>query len=298
MIKQLETIERFNRTLTNDVLPLNEFYINKREDVPVHPNLSSYRRDFYKISFISKGTGILSFGNKTVNIEANTLIISNPNTPFLWKPTSEEQTGFFCLFTSSFLNVAQQSNSLLYSLLNGNEFAFSLNNSMASFIDSLFNKLYSNALSEYILKYELYYNYIQIILHEIIKEFGITEHQTYSSSERIAKKFNNLLESLFPVSSVNTELNIKTPQEFAELLSVHVNHLNRALKEHTGKTTSELITERTAKEAQSLLIYTDWSISEIAYCLGFKHPSSFQSFFKRHTTLSPKQYRQSILSLK
>lgn len=297
MIKQLETIERFNRTITEEVLPLKEFYVNRREDVPVHSCLSSYRRDFYKMSFISKGTGILSYGNKTVNIEANTLIISNPNTPFLWKPTNDEQTGFFCLFTSSFLNVTQQANSLLYSLLNGNEFVFPLSNSTASFIDSLFNKLYSNAQSEYILKYELYHNYIQIILHEIIKEFGIIEHQTYNSSERISKKFNNLLESLFPVSSVNTELNIKTPQEFAELLSVHVNHLNRALKEYTGKTTSELITERAVKEAQSLLTYTDWSISEIAYCLGFKHPSSFQSFFKRHTNLSPKKYRQSILSL-
>ena len=297
MIKQLETIERFNRTITVDALPLKEFYINRREDVPVHSCLSSYRRDFYKISFISKGAGILSYGNKTVNIEANTLIISNPNTPFLWKPTTDEQTGFFCLFTSSFLNATQHANSLLYSLLNGNESVFPLSNPSASFIGSLFNKLYSNAQSEYILKYELYHNYIQIILHEIIKEFGIIEHQTYNSSERISKKFNNLLESLFPVSSVNTELDIKTPQEFAALLSVHVNHLNRALKECTGKTTSELITERTVNEAQSLLTYTDWSISEIAYCLGFKHPSSFQSFFKRHTNLSPKKYRQSILSL-
>lgn len=298
MIKQIETIKRFSNAIVDDSFPLKEFYINKREEVPVHSCLSSYRRDFYKISFITKGSGVLSYGNKTVEIQADTLIISNPNTPFVWKPTTEEQAGFFCLFTYNFLDITQRSNSPLYSLLNGNEFIFPLKGETVSFFHSLFDKMYANTQSEYILKYDLFQNYIQIILHEIIKDFGVVNFESYSSSERISKKFQNLLETEFTINSINSEIQIKTPTDFAKHLSVHVNHLNRALKEHTGKTTSELITERIVREAQSLLSYTDWSISEIAYCLGFKHPSSFQSFFKKQINLSPKEYRESIVSMK
>ncbi|MFT4073648.1 MAG: AraC family transcriptional regulator [Dysgonamonadaceae bacterium] len=295
MIKQIESIKSFSSSITDRPSPLKEFYINKREEVPVHSCLSSYRRDFYKISFITKGTGILTYGNNKVDIQTNTLIISNPNTPFLWQPTSEEQAGFFCLFTYSLLNANQHSNSPLYSLLNGSDFVFPLKGETTLFFQSLFEKLYANAQSEYILKYDLFQNYMQIILHEIVKEFGITNFETYNSSERISRKFLNLLESEFSINSVNTEIKLKTPTDFAQRLSVHVNHLNRALKEHTERTTTELITERIVREAQSLLSYTDWSISEITYCLGFKHPSSFQSFFKRHTNLSPKEYRKTII---
>lgn len=295
MNKRIETIKDFSNSITHTSSPLKEFYINKREEVPVHSCLSSYRRDFYKISFITKGNGTLTYGNKKAEIGANTLIISNPNTPFLWNPTADEQTGYFCLFTHRFLGANQHSNSPLYSLLNGDEFIFPLKDESAAFFQNLFEKIYTNAQSEYILKYDLFQSYIQIILHEVVKEFGVVNFESFSSSERISRKFQNLLESVFTINSINSEVQIKTPTDFAKHLSVHVNHLNRALKEHTGRTTSELITERITREAQSLLSYTDWSISEIAYCLGFKHPSSFQSFFKKQTNISPKDYRQSIV---
>lgn len=295
MNKRIETIKGFSNSITDAPSPLKEFYINKREEVPVHSCLSSYRRDFYKISFITKGNGTLTYGNQKAELGANTLIISNPSTPFLWNPTTDEQTGYFCLFTHSFLGAKQHSNSPLYSLLNGDKFIFSLKDQSAAFFQNLFDKIYNNAQSEYILKYDLFQSYIQIILHEIVKEFGVVNFESFSSSERISRKFQNLLESVFTINSINAEVQIKTPTDFAKSLSLHVNHLNRALKEHTGKTTSELITERITKEAQSLLTHTDWSISEIAYCLGFKHPSSFQSFFKKQTNTSPKDYRQSIV---
>ena len=64
-------------------------------------------------------------------------------------------------------------------------------------------------------------------------------------------------------------------------LHVHVNYLNRAVKEVTGKSTTTHITERIVSEAKALLQHTAWNIADIAYALGFEYPTYFNNFFKR-----------------
>jgi hypothetical protein len=61
--------------------------------------------------------------------------------------------------------------------------------------------------------------------------------------------------------------------------------------EQGGVTTTELITERIVKESKILLKHTDWNVSEIAYSLGFEEASHFNNLFKKHTALSPREFR-------
>jgi AraC-like DNA-binding protein len=86
-------------------------------------------------------------------------------------------------------------------------------------------------------------------------------------------------------------LQLKTAKDFADALRVHVNHLNKVLKEITGKTTTEIIASRINQEAKILLKQTTWNISEIAYSLGFEEVAHFSNFFKKHAQLSPAAYR-------
>jgi len=89
-------------------------------------------------------------------------------------------------------------------------------------------------------------------------------------------------------------MKLKTANEFAVQLNVHTNTLNRALKESTGKTTTEWIAERMTKEAKALLQLSNWDIAEIAYSLGFEHSSNFIIFFKKQTDITPLQFRKEI----
>ncbi len=82
------------------------------------------------------------------------------------------------------------------------------------------------------------------------------------------------------------------PSEFAGQLAVHVNHLNRAVKEITEKTTSMIIAERLLQEAKILLRHTEWNVSEIAYSLGFKEATDFNNFFKKMMQLTPVRFRE------
>ena len=72
---------------------------------------------------------------------------------------------------------------------------------------------------------------------------------------------------------------------------MHVNYLNRAVKEVTGKPTTAHISGRILSEAKALLQHTDWNISDIAYSLGFEYPTYFNNFFKKMTGTNPKSVR-------
>ena len=104
-----------------------------------------------------------------------------------------------------------------------------------------------------------------------------------------------LLEGQFPVENTQEPLRLRTAQDFAGGLSVHVNYLNRPVKEVTGKPTSVHIAERVAAEAKALLLYTDWSVADIAYGLGFQYPTYFNNYFKRVTGTSPKSVRKEMV---
>jgi AraC-like DNA-binding protein len=108
---------------------------------------------------------------------------------------------------------------------------------------------------------------------------------------RISALFSDLLERQFPIESPMQQVNLRTAIDFASQLSVHVNHLNKALKDATGKSTSELIAERLVQEAKALLKHTDWNVSEIGYCLGFQEPAHFNNFFKKKTQITPRSFR-------
>jgi AraC-like DNA-binding protein len=100
-----------------------------------------------------------------------------------------------------------------------------------------------------------------------------------------------LLERQFPIESPHQQINFRSANEYARQLAVHVNHLNRALKETTSKSTTELIAERLVQEAVTLLKHTNWNVSEIAHSLGFEEPTHFNNFFKKRTRQTPTNYR-------
>lgn len=100
-----------------------------------------------------------------------------------------------------------------------------------------------------------------------------------------------VLERQFPIENLNAPLKLKAAQDYSNHLSIHVNYLNRAVKETTGKSTTTLISERIIAEAVSLLRHTDWSVADIAYALGFEYPNYFSNFFKKGTGNIPKFYR-------
>lgn len=149
--------------------------------------------------------------------------------------------------------------------------------------------------TNYAFKDELIRNHINLIIHEALKmEPSENFAKNRNAAERITAVFLELLERQFPIESVERPLELKTAQDFASSLSVHVNYLNSAVKEVTGKSTTTLIGDRIIHEATALLQHTDWNISDIAYALGLNIQPTLITSSKRKPPKSLKQSGQPL----
>ncbi|WP_196894385.1 AraC family transcriptional regulator [Aureivirga marina] len=124
----------------------------------------------------------------------------------------------------------------------------------------------------------------------------------------IIHKLNDIKQSQFPNNTILLE-NIDLFDQFQHLMDKHITEhkltdfyasklnitsrkLNSIVKSILNKSTINTISERLLIEAKRSLIYTDKNISNIAYSLGFEDNSYFTKFFKKHTELTPKQFRK------
>lgn len=78
---------------------------------------------------------------------------------------------------------------------------------------------------------------------------------------------------------------------YADHLGVSPNHLNKAVRQVTGRPASALISEVLLLDAKVLLKHSEHTVGEIAHRLGFSDPSYFGRFFKKETGLSPQAFR-------
>lgn len=253
------------------------------------------RRDFYKIKLLCNAQGIISYADKTVVVQQPALVFANPLIPHAWERLGGQPTGYACLFTEEFMTQQLKTASVASSPL------FRVGGSPVVFpppevverLKHLFELLLAEMQSSYIHKYDLLRTYIQTIIHESLKLAPATlAYQPGTSAARLSALFLELLDRQFPIASPQHTLPLRTANEFARQLAVHTNHLNKALREATGQTTTAHIAARIVAEAQALLQHSDWGLAEIGYCLGFEHASNFNSFFKKHTGQSPSRYRR------
>lgn len=252
------------------------------------------RRAYFKISLI-KGKNRVEYADRIIEIEKFALLFATPKIPYHYIPQdTEEQSGHFCVFTSEFLTKDKSGIELdKLPIFQADAYpVFQLTEEEVIAIELIFNKIHQEINSDYVYKYDLIRNYVAELIHIGQKLQPVTAlYSKHNSAARVSSLFVELLERQFPIESPRQRLELKSAKDFAARLSIHVNHLNKVLKENTGKTTTELISDRLIHEAKILLKETDWNISEIAYSLGFEELAHFSNFFKKQTTLSPVSFR-------
>jgi AraC-like DNA-binding protein len=106
----------------------------------------------------------------------------------------------------------------------------------------------------------------------------------------VVQRFEALLKNYFDQGTL-IETGLPPVTYFASKLNLSPNYLSDLLQKSTGKSTVEHIHIELVEKAKSLLWGTGGSISEIAYELGFEHPSHFTKIFKAKTGKSPSEFR-------
>lgn len=250
------------------------------------------RRDFYKIALM-RGKHVYHYADKSLEVDGTTLMFFNPSVPYTYERQTEDASGYFCIFKEAFFTEHLRGGIKdLPMFVIGNKPSYALNPQQDEYVSNVFEKMLEEIGSDYTFKYDLIRNYIMEMVHYSLKmQPTETLFQHSDANARITAIFTELLERQFPIESPSQRFVLRSARDFADQLAVHVNHLNRAIRLTTGKTTTEHIFERLASEAMALLKHTRWNISEISYCLGFEEPGHFNHFFKKQTSQTPSAYR-------
>ena len=249
-------------------------------------------RSFYKISLL-RSRSRAEYADQTIDIVPDALVFSTPKVPFQWWPT-EAQQGQFCLFTAEFVLPAlggATPDELPLFRADGYP-VFQLTPAEATRATSIFDQMREELASNYAYKYDLLRAYVLELLHLGQKrQPATTLHPAHTAAARLSSRFVELLERQFPLTTSQQRVPLRTAKDFADHLAVHVNHLNKVLKDSTGRTTTDLIGGRLAQEAKVLLRQSDWTLWEIADSLGFVDVAHFSHFFRRYATVSPGAFR-------
>jgi AraC family transcriptional activator of pobA len=259
---------------------------------PLRPGTSYPCRSFYKISLL-RSRSRAEYADYAIDIEPDALVFSTSKVSLQWRP-AEAQQGQFCLFTAEFmLPVLGGLTPDELPLFRADGYpVFQLTRAEMARASSLFAQMHEEMASDYAYKYDLLRAYVLELLHMGQKRQPATRlHPAHSAAARLASRFVELLERQFPLETPQQRVPLRTAKDFADQLAVHVNHLNKVLKDSTGRTTTHLIGGRLAQEAKALLRQTDWTLWEIADSLGFVDVAHFSHFFRRYATVSPGAFR-------
>jgi len=297
-MEKVETLQEFYKrkfaevpgTFRSEIGHFNLFHLEPYvEGKPT--NIPYRRRDFYKIMWV-KGQSEVHFADRTVAIREQALSFSNPQIPYKWEHLDKIREGVYCIFNQQlFHQYGQLAN---YEVFQPNgKHIFELTDEEAAFVTDIFVRIEKEFNSDYKYKYDIVRNLISELLH-----FGLklqpkvaSEDHLPNAAQRISSLFIELLERQFPIDDQHPAIALRSASDFADQLNIHVNHLNRAIKETMQQTTTQVIADRVVQEAKILLRHSKWGVAEIAYALGFTEATHFNNFFKKHMNVSPTKFR-------
>ncbi len=249
------------------------------------------RRDFYKIMLVV-GDIDMHYADKVISIKKQALFFSNPHIPYKCENLERIKTGFYCIFNPHFFHKFGDLNQYSVFQSAGNH-VFELSDEQVVQVSAVYQKMFDEIKSDYVHKYDVLRNLAFELLHFAMKiqPAAATDNQQLNASQRIATLFLELLERQFPIDENHPKVGLRSASGFAQQLNVHVNHLNRAVKAITDKTTTQIIGERILQEAKIMLRHSNWNVSEISDALGFAEVTHFNNFFKKHLDISPLKFR-------
>lgn len=245
-----------------------------------------HKQDFYMILLVEEGEGAVSVDHQTIRIDDGKAIIIRPHTVSAVDMNKRAKGKIIC-FTDGFFSMRYNNNVL-------NQFSFmkidakpymwipgESHERWNVLLGLLNDEFRQNKTEQTILR-----SYLNIILFELerlynpagfVKSTNLKQEKIYRFEQLILKYLDTK----------------KLPSDYAELLNITPNYLNKICKEETGNTAGSLIRKRVDSEARRMLKHSNLPINEIADKLGFDSTSYFVTFFKKQTGVTPEQFRKS-----
>jgi len=256
----------------------------------------SHVLSFYKISYRTKLSGKLKYGQGYYDFDEGGLLFASPNQvvgstdsnedhcgctilihpDFLWNyPLSKKikQYGFFSYAVNEALHLSETERSTILSIFKLIE--EELNNRIDDFSQDVVIsqiELLLNCCNRF---YKRQFTTRKVVHNDLLQKLEETLDDYFNAEKSLAQ-------------------GIPTVQYLAETLNISPSYLSDMLRSLTGQNARQHIHNKLIEKAKEKISTTSSSMSEIAYELGFEHPSSFNKLFKSKTSFSPLEFRRSF----
>lgn len=272
------------------------FALKRVEDLYLKSNGepdSPHRHDYYTILFFEKGNGIHVVDFMKYKIEDNSIYFILPGQMHQVILTAEPK-GWVMTFTEEFLI----SNSIPDKLINDIYLFNDYGQSPPLSINDKQMPVYLNIVSQMELFTSTLESYTLDAIGSLVKIFLIQSNnhcsliktnnpQLIETSNHLLRTFKQLLNKHYASHHMVSD--------YAGMLSVTADYLNKTVKNITGKSAKDHIQSKLITEAKRSLLFSNLSNKELSYELGFDESAHFNNFFKKTTGQTPTEFRTSLL---
>lgn len=258
-------------------------------DVPGHKYPRS--KDAFEVIIVNSGTLDIEINNTVHSLSRYSLVYLPPNTSFSIKSGDARLRGYIMMFSNIFVESLQ----VPIAINKHNPFArqslpegiqYSINQIFMLIKDEISNQ-------EHIFRKEKLLSLVSILFIDLLNVFVKNNGQlpAFNLSGETGRKVKLSRDFFGLVKEYSREQ--RQVGFYADKLCITPKYLTFLLKQSTGKSANEWITNAVIAEAKSLLRNSGNSIKEVAYTLNFANQSFFGKYFKKIVGVSPKDYQRS-----
>lgn len=243
-----------------------------------------HKNSFYMFLVIENAVGSVVIDKQELIVNQPQIIIIPPNC-INQITFSNNPTGKIICFSATFFSLRYNDNRLdqFSFLVKDTKKSLLLSKEKSVFFSIFLDLMYSEFKDQKKEFSKALRSYLNLFLIETERLYNPVKKNNFSMIDEKTAKFQKLIEEKYKT--------YKLPSEYARMLNVSTNHLNKICKKTIGETSGEIIRKHVLLEAKRMLHYTNYSVGEIASHLGFEHPSYFITFFKKQSDETPEQFR-------
>lgn len=250
--------------------------------LPVPPT----RINNHTLAYLTDGEAIMSVGSETYKIGPNEGLVVPAGQAFSFDKVDVNR-GFICNFHPDFIvgrfGTVELLNDFEFLRVWGNP-RLRFDNPTAEFVTQLFNRILADYSEHGLTNADLLRAYLLTLLCEINRVYEPVAAGRQTHAVLITNRFKELLSGNHKV--------YRLVSDYAQLLNITPNHLNKCVRTVTGKSPTKWIDEALVLEAKVLLHQTSLSIGEIAAEVGLPDASYFGRLFKKYEGLTPLAFRR------
>lgn|SRR5690606_23402719 len=280
--------------LPEPVHPLLSLVENKGDEIDLRKFPDSFIHDFYKISYKKNLSGRLKYGQGFYDFDGGGMLFKAPNQVSAGGENNNDHTGFTLLFHADFLAgypLAKKIRQYGFFSYSVNE-ALHLSEKERGTIVTVFMNMQEELqgrLDDF--SHDIIISHIETLLNYSNRFYRRQFITRKAVNNDLLQRMEEILEAYFNDEKSLSE-GTPTVQFLADSLRVSPGYLSDMLRSLTGQNAQQHIHNKLIEKAKEKISTTNLTISEIAYQLGFEHPSSFTKLFKTKTKVSPVEYRQ------